>query len=191
MSYLIRNGQSRKTHGGLARDTQVSASRPDGRPELEIRVPAIDEHVVDPRHLRVTGEATNTRRQPPSLARAFAKVARAWLGSIGGAPRRRTIAHPVRRYACGWKPQAKKRPTTPVPLLGPSRVPCHALVAPNEESVMALRALRPEEVPSAIWLQKPPPLCTGVETCIYRGVQSNVRLIPAQFRPACGFPAEW
>ena len=46
---------------------------------------------------------------------------------------------------------------------------------------MALRALRPEEVPSAIWLQKPPPLCTGVETCIYRGVQSNVRLIPAQF----------
>lgn len=44
---------------------------------------------------------------------------------------------------------------------------------------MALRPLRPEEVPPPIW--KDPPRCTGAEMCIYRGVQSNVRLIPAQF----------
>jgi hypothetical protein len=44
---------------------------------------------------------------------------------------------------------------------------------------MALRPLLPHEKPQPIW--KAPPLCVGVETCIYRGVQSNVRLVPAQF----------
>jgi hypothetical protein len=44
---------------------------------------------------------------------------------------------------------------------------------------MALRPLRPEEVPPPIW--KEPPRCTGAEMCIYRGVQSNVRLVQTQF----------
>ena len=44
---------------------------------------------------------------------------------------------------------------------------------------MALRPLRPDEIPGPIW--KEPPRCTGAEMCIYRGVQSNVRLVPATF----------
>lgn len=44
---------------------------------------------------------------------------------------------------------------------------------------MALRPLRPDEIPPPIW--KTPPLCTGAEMCIYRGVQSNVRDVPKTF----------
>jgi hypothetical protein len=44
---------------------------------------------------------------------------------------------------------------------------------------MALRPLRPDEVPPAIW--RDPPRCSGVEMCIFRGVQSNVRLVQIQF----------
>lgn len=47
------------------------------------------------------------------------------------------------------------------------------------ERAMALRPLRPNEEPPAIW--KPPPRGAGVEMCIYRGVQSNVRLVQTQF----------
>jgi len=50
---------------------------------------------------------------------------------------------------------------------------------PARERAMALRPLRPEEVPPPIW--KEPPRCTGTEMCIYRGVQSNVRLVQTQF----------
>lgn len=44
---------------------------------------------------------------------------------------------------------------------------------------MALRALRPDEIPGSIW--KVPPRCAAAEMCIYRGVQSNVREVPKQF----------
>jgi hypothetical protein len=44
---------------------------------------------------------------------------------------------------------------------------------------MALRPLRPDEIPGPIW--KAPPFCAGAEMCIYRGVQSNVREVPKTF----------
>jgi hypothetical protein len=45
---------------------------------------------------------------------------------------------------------------------------------------MALRPLRPDEFPPGTkWVA--PPQCMAAEMCIYRGVQSNVRLVPNQF----------
>lgn len=46
---------------------------------------------------------------------------------------------------------------------------------------MALRALRPDEAPPPIWLLAPPPACTSTEMHVFRGVQSNVRLVAKQF----------
>jgi hypothetical protein len=46
---------------------------------------------------------------------------------------------------------------------------------------MGLRPLRPNETAPPIWLVTPPPSCAGVEMCIYRGVQSNVRLVARRF----------
>lgn len=44
---------------------------------------------------------------------------------------------------------------------------------------MPLRELLPSEKPPDIW--KKPPLCIVDEMCVYRGVQSNVRLVLATF----------
>ena len=46
---------------------------------------------------------------------------------------------------------------------------------------MNLRPLRPNEIPQPIWLKSPPPLSTGAGMSIYRGVQSNVRMVGSQF----------
>ncbi len=46
---------------------------------------------------------------------------------------------------------------------------------------MPLRPLRPSESPPPIWLLTPPPPCIGTKMLVYRGVQSNVRLVAGQF----------